>query len=408
MAAATGPLRRAHFVQAREGAADSPSNTVYVNTPESSAKPPVPAARREVALDGLRGVAIALVLWHHFVEQSLPPGRASWLGWLRAATGLSWCGVDLFFTLSGFLIGGILIDKRDSPRFARIFYLRRAARILPLYYVTLAVAGLALALHIPGSFHLFPPWVYALFLTNFAIGFSGNWDWLPLSVLWSLAVEEQFYLSAPWVVRMLRPGRLPWVLASIVALAEAARVAFVTASPARHFFPFVLPPFRVDGLALGFLAAWTARCDPSAPLRAFLCKNWPILAGCGVGAMGALALLRPAEGAPILNCLGYLAIAAVFALIVFVVFVPKPPMLARVLEFRPLVNLGRHSYFVYLWHGLIGSSIIRALGGPDFTLNSAAGLAIVAVAIGSTLLAATASWKWFEGPLVEWGHRHHY
>jgi peptidoglycan/LPS O-acetylase OafA/YrhL len=381
---------------------------VYVNTPESPDKPSVPAAPREAALDGLRGVAIALVLWHHFVEQSLPPGRASWLGWLRAGTGLSWCGVDLFFTLSGFLIGGILIDKRDSPRFARIFYLRRAARILPLYYVTLAVVGLSLTLRIPGSFHLFPPWVYALFLTNFAIGFSGIWDWLPLSVLWSVAVEEQFYLSAPWVVRLLRPGRLPWVLAGIVAFAEAARVAFVIASPTGHFFPFVLPPFRVDGLALGFLAAWAARCDATIPFRAFLGKRWPVLAGCGAGAVGALALLRPAEGAPSLNCFGYLAIAALFSLIVFVVSVPKPPTLTHILEFRPLVHLGRHSYFIYLWHGLIGSSIIRGLGGSDFSLNSAAGIGIVAIAVGATWLAASGSWKWFEGPVVAWGHRHRY
>src|SRR4051812_17111536 len=59
------------------------------------------AANRDAVFDGLRGVAIALVLWHHLVEQALPPGHGSWLGWLRAATNLSWCGVDLFFVISG-------------------------------------------------------------------------------------------------------------------------------------------------------------------------------------------------------------------------------------------------------------------------------------------------------------------
>jgi peptidoglycan/LPS O-acetylase OafA/YrhL len=69
----------------------------------------------------LRGVAIALVLWHHLFAADLPAGRGSWLGYLRAGTGLAWCGVDLFFVLSGYFIGGILIDQRQSPRLARVF-----------------------------------------------------------------------------------------------------------------------------------------------------------------------------------------------------------------------------------------------------------------------------------------------
>ena len=119
--------------------------------------PPLRAEKaRNTALDGLRGIAIAMVLWHHLVEPNLPLGHASPLGWLRAATGLSWAGVDLFFTLSGFLIGGILIDHRISPHFTRVFYLRRAVRILPLYYLTLAVMAAAILCRLPGSYHIFP------------------------------------------------------------------------------------------------------------------------------------------------------------------------------------------------------------------------------------------------------------
>src|SRR5665213_590018 len=210
---------------------------------------------RNSALDGLRGIAIAMVLWLHLGQHHLPPGRGSWLGWLRAGTGLSWTGVDLFFALSGFFIGGILIDRRRSPRLVRVFYLRRAVRILPLYYVTLLAIGAAVLLNVPGSYHMFPAWVYALFLTNFAFGLAQSWDWLPLSVLWSLAVEEQFYLTAPWIVRAIPRAWIPRVAIGLFAAAELCRAAALLAFPGGHFALQVLTPFRMDSLALG---VWVA------------------------------------------------------------------------------------------------------------------------------------------------------
>ena len=224
-----------------------------------------PTAARDSALDGLRGIAIGLVLWHHLLATYLPVGRGSWLGWLRAGTGLAWCGVDLFFVLSGFFIGGILIDRRDSPRLARVFYLRRAVRIMPLYYVTLVVTLLAIVVRVPGAYHEFAPWVYATFLTNFALAHTHTWDWLPLSVLWSLAIEEQFYLTAPWVVRVISPSRLPWLAAGLALGAWMARGILLLWFPSGNFAAHVLMPLRMDGLALGALVAWAVRHDTARP-----------------------------------------------------------------------------------------------------------------------------------------------
>jgi peptidoglycan/LPS O-acetylase OafA/YrhL len=377
-----------------------------VNPPASRASPdPKASAQRKPALDGLRGIAIAMVLWHHFVEQHLPPGRGSWLGWLRAATGLSWSGVDLFFALSGFLIGGILIDNRSSPRLARVFYLRRAARILPLYYATLVVTAAAVAARLPGSYHLFPAWVYPLFLTNFAVGWAGSWDWLPLSVLWSLAVEEQFYLAAPWVVRAVPPARLPQLLAGLVALAEAGRLAVWLCGGAARHLPFVLAPLRMDALALGFLAAWAVRSPGAAPFLRSLGAHWRACLLAGAGLFVGLALLRPPEGSMNLALFGYLLIAAVMALVLLVAAAFRPPQLARLLEFGPLAALGRHSYFVYLWHPLIGGTIIALLGGGGFVLDSWTGAGLVALAVAATWAAAVLSWKWFEAPIIARAHR---
>ena len=369
---------------------------------------PRPSTARSDAMDGLRGLAIAMVLWLHFVQQYLPPGRGSWLGWLRAGTGLAWVGVDLFFVISGFFIGGILIDRRESPRLVRVFYLRRAARILPLYYVTLAAIGLAILGHVSGSFHLFPSWIYGLFLTNFAFGVARRWDWLPLSVLWTLAVEEQFYVTAPWIVRAIARPLIPWLVGSLIALAELSRACVLVAWPQARFAVHVLTPFRMDALAFGVLAAWAVRSEAAAAFIDRLAVHWRTWLALGISLLGGLNLLQPEQGSLVLLLFGYLLIATVFAMMVVIVAKVRPAGLNRILEVGPLVNLGRHSYFVYLWHGLVGAVLIRWLGGPDFTLNSFTGAGIVALVLGVTWSAAVVSWKWFEGPIVAWSHRKSY
>ncbi len=378
------------------------------DTPTATAPRVGAPTGRSSELDGLRGLAIALVLWHHLAETALPPIRESWLGWVRTASNLSWCGVDLFFVLSGFFIGGILIDRRDSPRLTRIFYLRRALRILPLYYVTL---GCVLALHamgVAGSFQLFPAWVYGLFLTNFALAGGHTWDWLPLSVLWSLAVEEQFYLLAPWLIRLLSPARLPWFAAGVALLAWALRLALLGWRPSGHFAAQVLMPLRMDALALGLLVAWAVRSDAARPCFVVLAARWKHFLALGLAGLAFLALQRPSAGDATLCAYGYTLLAIFFALLVAIVAEVRPPALCRALAWRPLAHLGRHSYFVYLWHAVIGVGVIQWLGGPHFRLDSPTAFGVVALAVAATWGAAAISWKFFEGPLVAWGQRQSY
>jgi peptidoglycan/LPS O-acetylase OafA/YrhL len=394
----------------------APKHSLHPNptTPPRAAGAPSPVdgaravPERWGELDGLRGLAIALVLWHHLVAPALPSAHESWLGWIRIAMNLAWCGVDLFFVLSGFLIGGILIDRRDSPRLVGTFYLRRAARILPLYYLTLAVA---LSLHrwgYPDSFQLFPGWVYGTFLTNFALAAEQAWDWLPLSVLWSLAIEEQFYLAAPWVARMLPPARLPWFAGGMALLALLLRLGLLAWFPEGHFAAHVLMPMRMDGLALGLLAAWMVRAEGARPARERLTAGWRRFLGLGALGIAALALLRPEPGGLALCLWGYSLLAVFFAGVVLIATAVRPPRLSRVLTWTPLTHLGRCSYFVYLWHALIGGAVIRWLGGSPFRLESMPGLAAVAAAIAATWIAAAFSWRYLEGPLVAWGHRRTY
>jgi peptidoglycan/LPS O-acetylase OafA/YrhL len=155
---------------------------------------------RLLHLDGLRGIAIGLVLIHHFVVPLFGNVPGSPGGYLGAAFTLSYTGVDLFFVLSGYLIGGILLDHRDSPRLFATFYIRRATRILPLAAVCIAVilGSQAIGLYAaPEGGRPWPTAVYLLFATNLSMVRANDWGYRPLSHLWSLAIEEQFYLLAP-------------------------------------------------------------------------------------------------------------------------------------------------------------------------------------------------------------------
>ena len=359
-------------------------------------------------LDGLRGLAIALVVWCHLVEAYLPLGPSTWLGWVRAGTTLSWTGVDLFFVLSGYFIGGILIDQRESPRLSRVFYLRRALRILPLYFVTVLACFIMAAAGWPDAFAAFPAWIYGVFFTNFALVWLNHWDWAPLSVLWSLAVEEQFYLAAPWVVRALSPTRLPRLMAALIAVAWLLRLAAHLLFPDRELAGHVLMPMRMDNLALGVLLAWAVRNAAAKPFFQHLARSWPRwLAVCALLLL-VLTVDQPKVGDPALVYGGYTVIALTSALVVAIVVGVRPAGLMRVLRSTPLLSLGRNSYFIYLWHSLIGVELIKWLGGPTFVLNRFSSLLIVLLAGGATWAASLVSGKFFETPLIALGHRHRY
>jgi peptidoglycan/LPS O-acetylase OafA/YrhL len=185
-------------------------------------------------LDGIRGLAIALVLVWHYVHaqlQQVEPGTP--LAFFKQAVSFTWSGVDLFFVLSGFLIAGILLDHREAENYFRVFYIRRVCRIFPLYYAHFALFVMLLAFGVglaPGLYWLFdtaglPLWSYATFTQNIVMAsrvVMGS-DWL--AVTWSLAIEEQFYLVLPFIIRFTPPRALPWILGGLLLMAPVLRAA---------------------------------------------------------------------------------------------------------------------------------------------------------------------------------------
>ena len=159
-------------------------------------------------LDGVRGIAILMVLVFHAFMFSLNPMT----GWISKLASYGFAGVDLFFVLSGFLITGILLKAKGRPGYFRNFYAKRALRIWPLYYLLLLlsfglVPFLILRIHVDASIvglalpQSHSALVYVFLLQN--IWYGGKLGPPTLAMTWSLAIEEQFYLVWPWLVLWL-------------------------------------------------------------------------------------------------------------------------------------------------------------------------------------------------------------
>jgi peptidoglycan/LPS O-acetylase OafA/YrhL len=302
-----------------------------------------------VPLDGLRGLAILLVLLLHFTtDMEMPAGTVA--AGVRSAFQIGWIGVDLFFVLSGFLITGILVDNKGSGRYFRAFYARRALRILPVYFLAVFAA-----------FHLLPR-VFQGFDTGgmrteaaFWL-FLANFKELPYQLartvghFWSLAIEEQFYLMWPLVVFLSTRTQARRIALVAVILSPLLRYvalrAGVSGGSVYHF-----TPFRLDGLATGAFIALSMR-DPGARLALGPLSN---IAGLGALAVAGV-LFGPVHIPEPLSTqldfsIGFSALCVGFgALLTRTVLSTPDSSLARALSWRGLVTLGTYSYAMYLVH----------------------------------------------------------
>jgi peptidoglycan/LPS O-acetylase OafA/YrhL len=206
-------------------------------------------------LDSLRGVAILMVLFFHgFASRYGTEGLHGPAKFLVGLTAPGWAGVNLFFALSGFLITGILLDSKQRPYYYRRFYLRRALRILPAYYALLVLLPLFGRYGMEGES---VSWKFlglsAVYLANVTVLFGVP---MQFRVLWSLAVEEHFYLLWPLVVRNLRRSSV-----GVFALLIAASVTLARVIAAQLGYDCLAPYtwLVADGLAFGCLLAVLAR-----------------------------------------------------------------------------------------------------------------------------------------------------
>jgi peptidoglycan/LPS O-acetylase OafA/YrhL len=364
-----------------------------------------PDRSRVPELDGIRGLAILLVLvWHYVIcEIGAPPP-------LFRVLSLTWSGVDLFFVLSGFLIGGILLDHRGATNYFSVFYRRRICRIFPIYYawLLLYVALRPIRHHLPlGSANdwLFagglPLWSYATFTQNFLQAKLGTWGPNWLAVTWSLAIEEQFYLLLPLVIRFTPVRRLPYVLAPFIVAAPVARV--VLFDPHKSgLASYVLLICKTDALLLGVLCAWLVRREWGPPL---VTQNAPLLRilllSCG-GFACLTAYIAETMATRVMT--GSCLAVAYTALILLALHTPRSPI-ARMSRWKWLGRLGAIAYGTYLIHQGISGLVFGFARGHWPYIERGGDLLLVLLALAITLIVASLSWRWFEKPLVDIGRQ---
>ncbi len=358
------------------------------------------------ALDGLRGVAILLVMLHHFTYYRPTAGADLAIG---SVVFFFWTGVDLFFVLSGFLITGILLDTRNSERYFTSFYARRFLRIFPLYYLVLFLAFVVLpkfpALHpvLAGQAELPPQWPYWLYLTNFFIAGSG-WvhGWVDIS--WSLAIEEQFYLVWPLVIWLCPPRAVPLICVAVL-LAEPILRILARESGMQALPIFVLPWYRLDGLAMGSLLAVAQRRGLMPTL-----DRWvpAVVVGCVAG----LVVCAIMGGHTWwwnrwMQQYGYSLIALTGgAMLVGAIARPADSRWPRMLSAGWLRAFGKYSYCLYLIHAPVMRAVREYVFNPEqfLTYHMApwiAQLLFYALATAPSFALAWLSWRCVEAPILK-------
>jgi peptidoglycan/LPS O-acetylase OafA/YrhL len=359
-------------------------------------------------LDGIRGLAIAMVLLYHgWTFRDTGDAGAAVGAAIDTVRAIGWAGVDVFFVLSGFLITGILVETKGQPRFWRSFLIRRGLRIFPLYYavlVLLVAAGLVLARAGATSGAagelvrgLDKIWVNFLYLTNFAVATWGE-DRVPLDTAWSLAIEEQFYIVYPAIVLLCSRRGLVRALIGMVIAAPVLRVLVFEYGPQPVLGPYVLPFCRMDALAIGGLVR-LAYGGPEPALLAALRRNALVLCAAAVAVLIAWSRKDVRFVA-----VGYtLSAVAAAALLVRLLASPEGSLLRRAFEGRALVHIGKVSYAVYLFH-LIARAVVAQGLARVFPREEIGGTAYCAAQLlGMSLLsigAATASYYLFERPIL--------
>lgn len=325
-------------------------------------------------LDGMRGIAILLVVIYHsnLMPQQQTEAERLWF----SVVGMGWSGVDVFFVLSGFLITGILVDAKerageggDRGGIWKRFFARRVLRIFPLYYVFLAAHQWALpalgrALKDPVLQQPIqdPLWFW-LYLPNVFFAAEGNFVGpRPLHAMWSLGIEEQFYLVWPLLVLLVARRHLPLLCVGGIAAALLSRV-YLGATDAPWVQAFVLPHCRMDTLLFGALVALWLR-SATAPSREKV-NQWAPLALAVTSA--AIVLTIVVTGAlrqysPPIFTVGFSVLAVwATAMLLVCLAAPQGSLRDRFFTFAPLRFVGRYAYGLYLTHTIVQHFVLQWL-----------------------------------------------
>lgn len=288
-------------------------------------------------LDGLRGIAILLVVLNH---------NFSFIPYFN----YGWLGVDLFFVLSGFLITDILVNTRNTKNYFKNFYARRMLRIFPLYYLSLL-----LFLVILPALPSFPlnvrwyqehQWWFWVYLQNWTLIFQNDYTAVALNHFWSLAVEEQYYLLWPFIIILVKSPRKLLVVCLIALITViVARLYIWNNREEFASWQWLFLFTRIDGILIGSMLALIYHINKDA-LRTYTTYLILLLAAFNF----LIYFIKQDPGFPAWAIAGYTTFAAVFALLVHEGAKRDNKVVNIVCGNAVLRFLGKYSYGFYIFH----------------------------------------------------------
>jgi peptidoglycan/LPS O-acetylase OafA/YrhL len=359
-------------------------------------------------LDGIRGLAVLLVFFHHSISAASLAVTMPVEKLLVSFIGAGWIGVDIFFALSGFLITGILLDSKGNTDYFLNFYARRTLRIFPLYYLFLALVFVVFA---PLVEHLYAPnpsfllleqsqWWFWSYLQNWHFVKLGTGSTVPVTHLWSLAVEEQFYLVWPFVVFLCSTRRVIWISAAICVASPLLRLMLLRAGWTDTSV-YMATVTRMDALVVGaLLAAWLRSQPMPSPKQALIALMGILVGGGAITTLIDHGLRR--NGAA-LQTIG-LSVISVSATLLILLAVSKDAKsgLHRILTIKFFRQSGKYSYAIYIFHPPILWGLAAVLRShkrllvPGTHLLSIGYIGFVACALLCTYAVSLLSWELYE------------
>ncbi len=372
------------------------------NAHEFTAKPG--PSDRITELDGLRGIAILMVVFFHYGSVQLSGNTNFFAKIVEKATYFGWAGVDLFFVLSGFLICSVLLRSRDSKKYFSTFYKRRILRILPVYFLLLFIY--IILSHLPFFYRVsflsiikgVPLWSYFAFLQNFFMACTNSFGSKPLSVTWSIAIEEQFYIIFPVVVFYFKKWGLLFFLLLTIITAPVFRTQYDQWLPA-----YVLLQTRMDALSFGALIALVnyyfdlKRWAEKYYLPLILIMLTSVLSCFAVRYLyGEIGTIRHTLFAIFFSCLLLFAITK------------QSSFFARVLRNKYLTGVGAISYSLYLFHLIILGICHFIFGNNQIGITDVKDVFITLLALSVSFIFSYLIYRFFEVPAVLLGKKIQY